>query len=86
MIISLAAFAQSTLTGVTIHQGNMINATVKSTTGTNTYSTCINLTPYNYKWVVNDLINVSVNADSSAWTLNDLSTSALALCLFQSTP
>ncbi len=76
-------YAQTTVTAATNIHGEMVTVTLNDTIKTARYSNCINLTPYIYTWTVNNVAHVSVNMDSSAWTLNNLSTSALALCVTQ---
>lgn len=79
MVASL--WATSTVTAVTNVTGHMSNVTIETGDDTYRYSTCNNLTPYTYPWHVSDAVNISVNMGSTAWTLNDLTTAAIAVCI-----
>lgn len=80
-LLATSCYATNTVTAVSLITGNMSTVTIHSSTDTAIYSHCSNLTPYTYRWTVSDIVNVSVNFGSTAWTLNDLSSSALAVCI-----
>lgn len=81
LALSLGCYAQDTVTAVTNSLGSMQTVTIQSDIDTARYSNCYNQTPYTYPWHVDDLVNVSVNFGTTAWTLNDLTTAAVAVCI-----
>ena len=72
--------AYGTVTAVTTDKGSMINVTIANGT-TYRYSNCNNYTPYIYTWSVNDITNVVPNMANTAFTINDLTTAAVTLCI-----
>ena len=81
LLVSMGCYAQDTVVAVTTSFGSMQTVTIHSSIDTAIYSDCYNQTPYTYPWVVDDLVNVSVNFGDTAWTLNDLTTAAVAICI-----
>jgi hypothetical protein len=83
MLLCANVFGLGTVTAVTNVTGEMTMVAITLGTTKNTYSKCVNLTPYPYTWNVNDQVNVSTNASFNAWTLNDITTAAISFCVVQ---
>ena len=81
MLLSSVAYAQDMVTAVTNVMGSMSTVTIRTDVDTAVYSRCNNLTPYTYPWHVTDNVNISVNEEATAYTINDLTTAALAVCI-----
>lgn len=81
LLLSSLSWATGTVTAVTNVKGSMVNVTIQDLSAKGMYSNCVNLTDYTHVWKISDQVNTSVNMDASVYTLNDLSTAALAICI-----